>query len=303
MLRVCHRLLWSQDGVHEQPSGCTHEDAKVDILHCSGILDGLSVSPVFSRFKEAEVAAGTALRRDPTSFKARLRRGICRFSMGDYEGALPGTPCVFSLRKGAPLTAEHCPDMLDVLNINPTCQEALDARRTIDAAGVKPKPRRPDSFQTEFLRDVPRPDDPPTPDVTPFNSDSEDFNHDGRNEFPCRAYNHDGCFPADGKKCNYRHSPDSKSVRDDMLVFMDCRRLRVLTPFARPSQYVVDRTCASHISSTGAGRERKTARTRMTRRTSRSACCSTLMRSMTYRPHFKYLTRSTCRKPSRVWLR
>ena len=47
-------------------------------------------------------------------------------------------------------------------------------------------------------------------------SDTEDFKHDG-NGTPCKFYNGpNGCDR--GKHCQFRHAPDSRSVRDELYV-------------------------------------------------------------------------------------
>ena len=46
-------------------------------------------------------------------------------------------------------------------------------------------------------------------------SDSSEYGHEG-NGTPCRYLNHGGC--KHGAKCRFRHAPDEKSVRDQLLV-------------------------------------------------------------------------------------
>ena len=46
-------------------------------------------------------------------------------------------------------------------------------------------------------------------------SDTEDFAHTG-NGSPCKIYNGNGCTR--GRRCQFRHAPDSSSVRDELYV-------------------------------------------------------------------------------------
>ncbi len=46
-------------------------------------------------------------------------------------------------------------------------------------------------------------------------SDTEDFAHDG-NGAPCKFHNGNGC--SRGKRCQFRHAPDARSVRDELCV-------------------------------------------------------------------------------------
>lgn len=103
-------------------------------------------------------------------------------------------------------------DLEDVLNADPNCKEAIETKREIYAVGGQYQIAR--EIKPGEERD-PRPEDPPSPVVTPVPSDSEDFSHVG-NGIPCSNYNRDGCDL--GAKCRFKHAADNKSFRDDAYV-------------------------------------------------------------------------------------
>ena len=162
------------------------------------------------RYTEAEGAASTALRRDPKLLKARYRRALARKGQGNYAGALIGSYPLTDHSEGRP---QFCvKDLYDVLQIDPTCQEAIDARGEIfEVGGHLQDP-------TEVVEGEewdPRPEDTPEYPETPVPSDTEEYTHFG-NGIPCRYYNHEGCNQ--GERCKFKHAADNRSVRDDLYV-------------------------------------------------------------------------------------
>ena len=74
-------------------------------------------------------------------------------------------------------------------------------------------------LRTRLTQDWPEDECDPGADDEPLEredeSDTEEFVHMG-NGSPCKFYNDDGCTR--GRRCQFRHAPDSRSVRDELYV-------------------------------------------------------------------------------------
>ncbi|KAK0458618.1 uncharacterized protein EV420DRAFT_1543418 [Desarmillaria tabescens] len=142
-------------------------------------------------FDLAEEVANQALIRDPGMHKARYRRGMARKGLHRYRGALIDFETI--------LKSE--PDSSHILSeaqaAREACLEGLCS--TSD-----------DSCASSEYGD---PSEDRAKDDSSTDSDSSDCHHFG-NGIACRFYNHGGCNR--GHNCKFSHTPDDKSVRDDL---------------------------------------------------------------------------------------
>ncbi|KAI0776992.1 hypothetical protein BD413DRAFT_524578 [Trametes elegans] len=161
----------------------------------------------------AESAATRALIHEPTHIKALFRRAIARKEMCQFTGAET--------------------DLRRILEKDPENAAARDELNTIRTLRRR-------------MRSADLPGDDPSDDVVEFEeeSDSEDYNHVG-NGTPCKFHNHGGC--AHGTRCRFRHTPDGKSVRDELgrnvcvyWLFGECRFGDERCVYAHDKTYLPD---------------------------------------------------------------
>ncbi|KAI9461374.1 hypothetical protein HD554DRAFT_1520179 [Boletus coccyginus] len=142
-------------------------------------------------YPEAHDAADRALVADPTSVKARYRRGMARKHMGMWTAA----------------------------DIDFTTMSVLDPDNMgaeADWAYVEDKRYNPLYLDTEVeamnnYSDLEAPGFDDDPQLGESLSESSDCEHTG-NGIPCKFYNRTEC--KNGRACRFSHAPDAKSERD-----------------------------------------------------------------------------------------
>ncbi|KAF8553339.1 TPR-like protein [Imleria badia] len=141
-------------------------------------------------YPEAHDAADKALAADPTSVKARYRRGMARKHMEMW-------------------TAANI-DFTTMLTLDPSNKEAEAEREFVEERRVDPFCWEEDADMYSYS-DHEAPALVDDPELGESLSESSDCEHTG-NGIPCKFYNRTEC--KNGRACRYSHAPDQKSERD-----------------------------------------------------------------------------------------
>ncbi|KAN0086262.1 hypothetical protein V8E55_007396 [Tylopilus felleus] len=144
-----------------------------------------------SLFPEAHDAADRALRADPTSAKARYRRGMARKHLRMWIAADTDFHTLLTLdpgNKDAEAQLELVKAKLEDPSFWDEPDEDFDSYTDLEAPGLMDEPELGESL-----------------------SESSDCEHTG-NVIPCKFYNRSEC--KNGRACRYSHAPDEKSERD-----------------------------------------------------------------------------------------
>ncbi|RXW20254.1 hypothetical protein EST38_g5590 [Candolleomyces aberdarensis] len=147
-------------------------------------------------WREVEWATTTALKLEPAMTKARFRRAMARKALKRWEAATL--------------------DLEAILNHDPfSCPEARKELEAVRELWHKDTSSDHEDSDDDYFISGDRewPNYHEDPFVYEADSDTEDCLHKG-NGVACRFYNHGGC--SRGEKCTFSHSPDDKSVRDEL---------------------------------------------------------------------------------------